>query len=147
MLWTKHLVRLYEYLFCILLILVSYHCNLQAYNSSASSASSLFHLILQLDLAAIWKLTPNLFYAICNLATQSVLASGYLFVSLGPIMTCVRAITALSFLAPSFALLLPIHNEWIPLWATLIPCIHSSFVAVYFFPNVGVSQFIINKYR
>lgn len=83
-LWTKQLVRMYEFMFSLLLVYVSYLCNQQS--SAQPTGGSLLPLrsLLNLNLEALFERLPSLFYIVSNIATQSVLASGYLVVNFGP---------------------------------------------------------------
>ena len=135
-LWTKHLVRLYEFLFSMLLIVVSYHCNSQMYNSSTPTNASILNMVVELNLDGLFQVIPYLFYALCNMATQSILASGYLFITLGPPVASIQGLLALSFVVPSFAVMLPFQNDSIPFWGIILPSLHVVGVAIYHLPKV-----------
>lgn len=127
-LWTKHLVKVYEFLFSMLLVTVSYHCNQQASISVAASTIVPLRSLWRLDLEALFQAIPCLFYIICNIITQSVLASGYLVVNFGPSIPALQGILALCFLVPSLTVMIPLEKNPFPLWCFLLLSLHIAIV-------------------
>jgi hypothetical protein len=115
-LWTKHLVKIYEFLFSLLLVTASYHCNQQASISIATATLVLFRAI------------PGLIFIMLNIATQSVLASGYLVVNFGPSIPVLQGLLALCFLVPSLTVMIPLERNSFPLWCFLLLSLHIALV-------------------
>ena len=143
-LWTKHMVKMYEMLFSVFLIVVSYRCNQQASNTLALTSISPLKSLLKLDLVAIYDSIPSMFYVVWNIGSQSVLASGYLLVNSRPAIPTLQGLLALSFIVPSFTVMLPLANNPLPLCGCLIVSIHAACVLMYKFPSVTESFPLFN---
>ena len=146
-LWTKHLVKVYEFLFSLLLVTVSYHCNQQASMSVATSTLVPFRSLWKLDLEAVFRTIPGLFFIICNIATQSVLASGYLVVNFGPSIPALQGVLALSFLVPSLTVMIPLEKNPFPLWCFLLLTLHIASVVWSNFSLVTLSTFLCSLWH
>lgn len=127
-LWTKHLVKIYEFLFSLLLVTASYHCNQQASISVATATTVSLRSLWRLDLEALFRAIPGLFFIILNIATQSILASGYLVVNFGPSIPALQAVLALCFLVPSLTVMIPLERNSFPHWCFLLLSLHIPFV-------------------
>lgn len=135
-LWTKHLVRFYEYMFSILLIAFSYHCNSQTYRLLPVSLITIFSVTLNLNLDGIFQVIPGICYVLCNIAIQLILACSYLFVNLRPSLPFVRELITLSFLVPSLAVAFPFRHELVPFGSIIVPCLHIVGLSLYHLPKV-----------
>lgn len=125
----------------MLLVTVSYHCNQQASNSVATATFVPFRSLWKLDLDVLFRVIPGLFFVICNIATQSVLASGYLVVNFGPSIPALQGILALSFLVPSLTVMIPFEKNPFPLWCFLLLSLHIASVVWSNFSLVTLSTF------
>lgn len=132
---------MYEFLFSMLLVTVSYHCNQQASSSIAATTLVPFRSLWKLELDTIFRAIPGLFFIICNIATQSVLASGYLVVNFGPSIPALQGILALSFLVPSLTVMIPLEKNPVPLWCFLLLSLHIASVVWSNFSLVTLSNF------
>jgi hypothetical protein len=127
-LWTKHLVKIYEFLFSLLLVTASYHCNQQASISIATATLVPFRSLWRLELEVIFRAIPGLIFIMLNIATQSVLASGYLVVNFGPSIPVLQGLLALCFLVPSLTVMIPLERNSFPLWCFLLLSLHIALV-------------------
>ena len=127
-LWTKHLVKIYEFLFSLLLVTASYHCNQQASINIATATLVPFRSLWRLELEVIFRAIPGLIFIMLNIATQSVLASGYLVVNFGPSIPVLQGLLALCFLVPSLAVMIPLERNSFPLWCFLLLSLHIALV-------------------
>jgi len=136
-LWTKQLVKLYEFLFSILLIMVSFQCNQLVISNITTALSVPFWTLLKLDFELILQARiPSMFYILGNVAIQSVLASGYLVVSFGPSTPFWQGLIAFSFLLPSLSVCVPIEPSG-PLWCFFaVLSIHVGAVLLFNLPQV-----------
>jgi len=91
-------------MFSLLLVYVSYRCNQQTSGLPIGASPIPLRSLLNLNFQAVFESLPGLFYIISNIATQSVLASGYLVVNFGPPNPLLQAIlvfkSRLSFFSP-----------------------------------------------
>ena len=83
---------MYEFMFSLLLVYVSYRCNQQTSGLPIGASPIPLRSLLNLNFQAVFESLPGLFYIISNIATQSVLASGYLVVNFGPPNPLLQAI-------------------------------------------------------
>lgn len=143
-LWTKQLVKLYEFLFSILLIMVSFQCNQLVISSVTTALSVPFWTLLKLDFELILQARiPSMFYILGNVAIQSVLASGYLVVSFGPSTPFWQGLIAFSFLLPSLSVCVPIEPSG-PLWCFVaVLSIHVGAVLLFNLTQVCVLIFLL----
>ncbi|XP_046643496.1 protein TRC8 homolog [Daphnia pulicaria] len=127
-LWTKHLVKIYEFLFSLLLVTASYHFNQQASISLATATIVPLRSLWRLELEVVFRAIPGLFFIILNIATQSVLASGYLVVNFGPSIPVLQGLLALCFLVPSLTVMIPMERNTFPLWCFMLLSLHIALV-------------------
>lgn len=130
------MAKMYAFLFSMFLINVSYRCNRQA--SISLGQASIFPLrsLLNLDLMPIFESMPAVFYVLWNIASQSVLASGYLFVHSWPSFPVLQGILALSFIVPSFTVMLPLAYNPVPMWGLGLLITHAVIVICFKSPKV-----------
>lgn len=137
-LWTKHLVKLYEFMFSVLLVFVSFHCNQQTSNNMATTTVFPVRALLKWDLESVFQTLPGLFFIFCNIAIQSILASGYLIVNFGPSVPILQGALALCFLIPSLTVMLPFDTNPLPHWCFYLLALHVAVVVCYNFSSVRI---------
>ena len=135
-LWTKHLVRIYELLFSIMLIFFSYQSNIQTYSSLRPLPTFSIHTLLTLNLEELFQIVPKLIIYIFNIATQLVLVSGYLVINIGSSVNAVQGILALCFMIPSLTVILPIENHNVPFGGLIVASLHIAVVVLINLPKV-----------
>jgi len=135
-LWTKHMVKMYSFLFSVFLINVSYRCNHQASINLGQASIMPLRSLLNLDLVTVFESIPAVFYVLWNIASQAVLASGYLFVHSKPSIPMLQGMLALSFIIPSFTVMLPLANNPVPMWGLILLSAHAVFVICFKLPKV-----------
>lgn len=143
MLWTKQLVKLYQFTFSLLLIFVSYHCNRLILSHLAVVLSAPFWVIVsgELDMLLHGRI-PAVLYFIGNLALQSVLASCYLTITSGPstpFWVVAEGFVVLSFVLPSLTAIFPMeYHAAGPMWYFLaVVILHVSVVVLHNIPRVS----------
>jgi len=136
------MVKMYAFLFSVFLINVSYRCNRQASISLGQASVLPLRSLLMLDLVAVFESIPSVFYVLWNIASQSVLASGYLFVHSWPSIPILQGILALCFIIPSFTVILPLANNPVPMWGMVLLSTHAAFVISCKSPKVTINFFV-----
>jgi hypothetical protein len=121
-------VKIYEFLFSLLLVTASYHFNQQASISLATATIVPLRSLWRLELEVVFRAIPGLFFIILNIATQSVLASGYLVVNFGPSIPVLQGLLALCFLVPSLTVMIPMERNTFPLWCFMLLSLHIALV-------------------
>lgn len=139
MLWTESLIRVYQYLISVGVILISYGSNVSTmkaiieYESTHESATSILDDILRLNLNHALNEGPG-FLLIQNYILQCLLASIFCYIHLAPRHPVLQKLLVLSFMAPSLLGFHPISVQVLyhaPVFATLLPLAVCKFVIWY----------------
>ncbi|MCL4124828.1 UNVERIFIED_CONTAM: hypothetical protein GTU68_004813, partial [Idotea baltica] len=125
--WSK-LVKVYTFLFSLTLIIFSYQANMTTIKTLStmenSSHPALLQSLLSLNSSALWDSGGRVFCIASNYMVQA--GVGLLFTTLTPTFqhSAARGIIILSFLLPTFSLLLPLPSSFkssLPVFTALLP--------------------------
>lgn len=136
---------MYEFIFSVLLVFVSFHCNQQTSNNVESTTIFPIRSLLKWDLESVFQNLPSLFFVVCNIAIQSILASGYLVVNFGPSIPLLQVALALCFLIPSLTVMLPFDMNPLPQWCFLFLALHVAMVMWCNFTSVSSTFFFQHR--
>ena len=115
-LWTQHLVKIYTYLLCGSMVVLSQYLNLKVFNSVSSASISIMAAILNLDRTALSSLLTMLADVVGNFAIQTFLAVAYLLCQFQPIDKWLQGILGLCFILPSLMTVLLIDSSTVIQW-------------------------------